>query len=92
METVVDWFTKDQGLLKQEGLSKLMQLVEEGWKDINMEWTMITSSIPKEMVEQLVNYVRISAVTYKNNDDGYTNPEKVLAPHIEAIFIEPIDI
>ena len=92
MVTVVDCYMRDHRVSKQEALSKFMELVEDGWKNVNMEWSARQTSIPKEMVEQLVNYGRIAEVTYKNGEDGYTNPEKFLAPHIAALFIHPIPI
>src|SRR5262245_12739822 len=89
--TVVDCYMKQHGISKQETLSKFIELVEDGWKKVNMEWAMRTS-IPKDMAEQLVNYARIAEVTYKNCEDGYTNPEKFLAPYMVALFVDPIAI
>ncbi|KAK6161730.1 hypothetical protein DH2020_005111 [Rehmannia glutinosa] len=90
MLTVVDCYMKHHGVSKQEALSKFVDLVEDGWKNVNNEWV-TKSSIPKEMVEQLLNYGRVAEVTYKNCEDGYTNPNKFLAPQIAAIFVDPID-
>ncbi|KAK6138514.1 hypothetical protein DH2020_027743 [Rehmannia glutinosa] len=89
--TVVDCYMKHYGVSKQEALSKFVELIEDGWKNVNKEWV-TSSSIPKEMVEQLLNYVRVAEVTYKNKEDGYTYPEKYLAPQIAAIFVDPIVI
>lgn len=88
--TVVDCYMKDHGVSKQEALSKFVELVEDGWKDVNTEWAKRSTSVPKEMVEQLLNYGRVAEVTYKNSEDGYTYPEKSLAPQIAALFVDPI--
>ncbi|EYU31464.1 hypothetical protein ABFS82_07G068000 [Erythranthe guttata] len=91
--TVVDCYIKHYGISKEEVLSMFEVLVEDAWKDISKEWANKTEgSIPKEIVEQLVNYARVAEVTYRNSDDGYTDPEKNLGPHIVALFVDPIVI
>ncbi|GFQ04033.1 gamma-cadinene synthase [Phtheirospermum japonicum] len=93
LPTVVDCYMKEHaGVSKQEALAKFRELVENGWKDLNKEWVDSKSSIHKEMVQQLLNYARIAEVTYKNSEDGYTNPEKFLAPQIAAAFVDPFII
>ncbi|KAL0452014.1 UNVERIFIED_CONTAM: Gamma-cadinene synthase [Sesamum latifolium] len=91
MLTVVDCYMQQHGVSKQETLAKFAELVEDGWKNVNTEWVAKTV-VAKEMVEQLLNYARIAEVTYKNSQDGYTNPDKFLAPQIAALFVDPIVI
>ncbi|KAL0291934.1 UNVERIFIED_CONTAM: Gamma-cadinene synthase [Sesamum calycinum] len=91
MLTVVDCYMQQHGVSKQETLAKFAELVEDGWKNVTAEWVAKTS-VAKEMVEQLLNYARIAEVTYKNSQDGYTNPDKFLAPQIAALFVDPIAI
>ncbi|KAL7105738.1 hypothetical protein ACP275_07G063500 [Erythranthe tilingii] len=90
--TVVDCYMKHHGVSKQEALSKFAELVENAWKDVNKEWATRNCSVPKEMVEQLLNYARVAEVTYKGSEDGYTYPETFLAPQIVALFVDPIVI
>lgn len=93
MVTVVDCYMRQYGVSKEEALSRFEELVEDGWKKINTEWAKGSSgSVPKHFVEQLLNYGRIAEVTYKHSEDGYTNPEKFLAPQIAAVFIDPIPV
>ncbi|KAL0435391.1 UNVERIFIED_CONTAM: Gamma-cadinene synthase [Sesamum radiatum] len=92
MLTAVDCYMKQHGVSKEETLNKFMELAEDGWKDLNTEWVTKTSTVPKDTVEQLLNYARVAEVTYKNCQDGYTNPEKYLAPQIIALFVDPIAI
>uniref|UniRef100_A0A1W7HBY5 Putative gamma-cadinene synthase n=1 Tax=Scoparia dulcis TaxID=107240 RepID=A0A1W7HBY5_SCODU len=89
MLTAVDCYIKQYGVSKQEAVEKFVELVEDGWKDVNTEWVAKTS-IPKDFFEGLLNYARVAEVTYKNCQDGYTNPEKFLAPQIRALFVDPI--
>ncbi|KAI3470008.1 hypothetical protein Pfo_026671 [Paulownia fortunei] len=91
MLTVVDCYMKEHGVSKQETLSKFAKLADDAWKDVSTEWVM-TTSIHKEMVEQLLNYARMADFIYKNCEDGYTNPEKRFAPQIVALFADPIVI
>ncbi|KAL7145231.1 hypothetical protein ABFS83_07G066900 [Erythranthe nasuta] len=90
--TVVDCYIKHYGISKEEVLSMFEVLVEDAWKDISNEWANKAGSIPKDIVEQVVNYARAAEVTYRNSEDGITNPEKKLAPHIVALFVDPIVI
>ncbi|PIN00125.1 Beta-farnesene synthase [Handroanthus impetiginosus] len=87
--TAMDCYMKEHGVSKQEAVSKFLELVEEGWKDLNTEWVTKTHSVPKHILVQLLNYVREAAVTYNNGQDGVTNPQ-VLVPYIHALFVEPI--
>ncbi|KAL2231064.1 UNVERIFIED_CONTAM: Gamma-cadinene synthase, partial [Sesamum indicum] len=92
MLTAVDCYMKQYGISKEETLNKFMELAEDGWKDLNTEWVTKTSTVPKDTVEQLLNYARVAEVTYKNCQDGYTNPEKFLAPQIIVVRVDPIAI
>ncbi|KAH6770146.1 hypothetical protein C2S52_014949 [Perilla frutescens var. hirtella] len=91
LPTVVDCYMKDKGVSKLEALSQFSKLIEDGWKDITAEWAK-GSSVPKEMVEQLLNYGRVAEVTYNNEEDGYTYPEKYLGPQIASLYVDPLPI
>nr|QEY10189.1 terpene synthase 5 [Scutellaria barbata] len=90
--TLVDCRMKYQGLSKEEILSKLSKEVEDGWKDLNNEWVLArTSGVPKNVVEQLLNFTRGTQVIYKKND-GITYPQEFLAPLIITLLRDPIHI
>lgn len=92
MLTVVDYYMKNYGLSKQETLCMLIKRSKDGWKDLNAEWVARTS-MPKHMVELLLlNYVRGLEISYKISEDGYTNPEKRVAPLIVTLFVDPLVI
>ncbi|KAL8528066.1 hypothetical protein ACS0TY_005765 [Phlomoides rotata] len=89
--TVVDCYMKDRNVSKQEALEKFVELVEEGWKNVNTEWVMQTNrSAPKEIVKLLLNYARVADDTFKNSFDGYTSPENGVARQIVALYVDPI--
>ncbi|KAK4419566.1 Gamma-cadinene synthase [Sesamum alatum] len=80
-------YMKQYGVSEEEALDKFVELVEDAWKDVNTGW--ITET-PRDMAEQLLNYARVSEVTYKNNQDGFSNPERYMAPQLVALFVDPI--
>ncbi|XP_047975453.1 gamma-cadinene synthase-like [Salvia hispanica] len=86
LPTVVDCYMKDKSASKQEALSKFMELIEIGWKDVNEELVKI-KCVPKKVVDKVVNFGRIAEVLYKNKVDGYTYPEKQLVSHIANLYI-----
>ncbi|KAG6432109.1 hypothetical protein SASPL_103683 [Salvia splendens] len=51
-----------------------------------------SSTVPKEMVELLLNYGPIAEITYNNKEDGYTDPEKSLGPLIAALYVDPLPL
>ncbi|GER55361.1 Cis-muuroladiene synthase [Striga asiatica] len=91
LPTAVDYYMKEHCVSRKEALSKFKEFVENGWKNMNTEWV-VKSSVPKEMVVQLINYGRVAEVTYKNAIDHYTFPEKFMTPIITATFVDPIAI
>ncbi|KAK4419564.1 Beta-farnesene synthase [Sesamum alatum] len=90
LPTAVCCYMKQYGVSKEEALDKFVELVEDAWKDLNTEWITETTVVPKDMAEQLLNFARAAEVTYVNRQDGYSNPEKYLAPQLVALFVNPI--
>ncbi|KAH6821460.1 hypothetical protein C2S53_006291 [Perilla frutescens var. hirtella] len=45
-----------------------------------------------DILMRILNFARVIDVSYKGNEDGYSKPEKVLKPHITALFVDPIQI
>lgn len=87
LPTVVDCYMKDKSASKQEALSKFMELIEIGWKDVNEELVKI-NCVPKKVVDKVVNFGGIAEVLYKNKVDGFTNPENQLASHIADLYVD----
>ncbi|GFP87009.1 vetispiradiene synthase 2 [Phtheirospermum japonicum] len=52
---------------------------------MNITW------VPKDMLEQVLGYARAAEVFFRSGQDGYTRTE-VVAPHIVALFVDPIII
>lgn len=82
---------RDNGATKEEAVAKFFEIATDAWKDINEE-CMRPSTYSRDVLMRILNLERIIDVTYKGNEDGYTQPEKVLKPHIIALFVDPIQI
>ncbi|KAL3618153.1 hypothetical protein CASFOL_038474 [Castilleja foliolosa] len=87
-QTGVDHYMQQHGLSLEETKDKFIELAEDEWKDLNAEW-MNKTWVPKDMLEQILGYVRSSEVFYRSCEDGYSNTE-VVTGHIVALFVDPI--
>ncbi|XP_047938050.1 cis-muuroladiene synthase-like [Salvia hispanica] len=89
--TVMDCYMQHYGVTKQEAVSNFVELIEETWNDLNMDWVE-TTFVPKEIAIQFLNYARMCEAIYnKNNVDGYSDPH-VVEEDVVALFIDPIII
>ncbi|CAA3027396.1 vetispiradiene synthase 2-like [Olea europaea subsp. europaea] len=89
--TGIESYMKENGVTKEEAMDKFFELANNAWKDINEE-CLITTSCSKEILMRILKFGCIVDVTYKDNEDGYTHPEKVVKPYIIALFIDPIQV
>lgn len=89
--TGIECYMKENGITKKESEDKLFEIATNGWKDMNEEF-LKASNYSWEVMIRILNFTRIIDVVYKNNQDGYTKPEKVLKPHIIAMLIDPIKV
>ncbi|KAL1544613.1 Trehalose-6-P synthase/phosphatase complex synthase subunit [Salvia divinorum] len=87
--TVMDCYKQQYGVTKQEAVSNFVELIEETWKDVNMDWVE-TTFVPKEIAIQFLNYAQMCEAIYnRNNVDGYSDPH-VVKEDVVALFIDPI--
>lgn len=78
---------KDNGVSEGEAMEELKKMGEDAWKDMNGEiWK--EKAVSMEILKRIVNLSRLIDVVYKNNEDGYTHPEKVLKPIIYALLVD----
>ncbi|KAL6517591.1 hypothetical protein OROMI_033292 [Orobanche minor] len=92
LPTVVDCYMEDKGVSKEETINKFEELVEDGWKDVTAEWVKGCGGgcVPKQMMEQLMNYGRIAYLTYGKDGDGYSYPENYMGPLAAALLLHPL--
>ncbi|KAG6431264.1 hypothetical protein SASPL_109342 [Salvia splendens] len=89
--TGIESYMRDNGATIEEAVAKFFEIATDAWKDINEE-CMRPSPYSRDVLMRILNLERIIDVTYKGNEDGYTQPEKVLKPHIVALFVDPIEM
>nr|QNC49794.1 terpene synthase 12b [Leucophyllum frutescens] len=89
--TGIECYMRDNGVTKEVAVDKFFEIATNAWKDINEE-CLRPYAQSRDVLQRILNLERIIDVTYKNNEDGYTQPEKVLKPHIIALFVDPIKI
>ncbi|CAA3028868.1 vetispiradiene synthase 2-like [Olea europaea subsp. europaea] len=89
--TGIESYMKENGVTKEVAVEKFLEMATNAWKDIDEEPLQPTSS-SREISMRILNLERIIDVIYKENKDGYTHPQKVLKPHIIALFIDPLEV
>ncbi|XP_059307600.1 vetispiradiene synthase 3-like [Lycium ferocissimum] len=89
--TGIECYMRDYGVSTEEAMAKFHEMAETAWKDVN-EGILRPTPVSTEILTRILNLARIIDVTYKNNQDGYTHPEKVLKPHIIALLVDSIEI
>ncbi|XP_070030220.1 5-epi-aristolochene synthase 2-like [Nicotiana sylvestris] len=89
--TGIECYMRDYGVSTEEAMTKFQEMVDAAWKDVN-EGILRPTPVSMELLSRILNFARIVDFTYKNNQDGYTNPEKVLKPHIITLLVESIKI
>lgn len=82
---------KDYGVTVEEAMNKIEEMATDAWKDVNENFNR-PFPCSKEVLMVILNITRVIDVIYKNNEDGYTHPEKVIKPLIVAMYIEPFKI
>ncbi|KAH6757576.1 hypothetical protein C2S51_038724 [Perilla frutescens var. frutescens] len=85
--TGIECYMKDHGVGEKEAMQEFKKIAENAWKDINGE-ILKEKSVSMEILKRIVNLSRLIDVVYKHNQDGYTNPEKVLKPLITALLLD----
>ncbi|CAA2960417.1 vetispiradiene synthase 2-like [Olea europaea subsp. europaea] len=89
--TGIESYMKENVITKEEAIVKFFEMATNAWKDIDEECLRPTSS-SREILMKILNLEHIIDVTYKCNEDGYTQPQKVLKLHIISLVIDPIEV
>ncbi|XP_031120108.1 vetispiradiene synthase 3-like, partial [Ipomoea triloba] len=91
--TGIDYYMNDYGVTAEEAMDKFQEMVENAWKDTNEDILQpIPSAVSTDILIRILNFARIDDVVYKNKQDGYTNPEKVLKPCIFSLLVNSFEI
>ncbi|KAL3844077.1 hypothetical protein ACJIZ3_001480 [Penstemon smallii] len=89
--TGIECYMKQYGVSEEKAMEEFNKIAENAWKDINEE-SVKEKSVSMDILKRIVNLARLIDVVYKHNQDGYTNPEKVLKPLITGMLVDPFAV
>ncbi|PIN06856.1 Viridiflorene synthase [Handroanthus impetiginosus] len=84
--TGIECYMKENGVSTQVAIEYFNEIADNAWKDMNEG--LKDTSVSMDILMRVFNLARLIDVVYKHNEDGYTHPEKVLKPHITALFVD----
>jgi hypothetical protein len=79
---------KQYDVSEKKAIEEIQKMVANGWKDIN-EDCMRPTNAPMRLLQQIVNLVRVTEVTYGHNDDAYTIPQS-LKDYVTLLYVEKV--
>ncbi|XP_042027000.1 (-)-5-epieremophilene synthase STPS3-like isoform X2 [Salvia splendens] len=88
----VESYMKENGVTKEEAMAKFMELCTNAWRDSNEEMLRLSCYKSRDLLTHILNFDRVTYITYKDKEDGYTQPEKVLKPLILALLVDAFEV
>ncbi|XP_047956515.1 germacrene A synthase-like isoform X1 [Salvia hispanica] len=88
----IESYMKDNDVTKEEAMAKFMELCTNAWIDNNEEMLRPSCYKSRDLLMHILNLNRVTYVAYKDKEDGYTQPEKVLKPHIVGMLVDAFDV
>ncbi|GLT56608.1 hypothetical protein SLA2020_296390 [Shorea laevis] len=82
---------KEFGVSKEEAIEEFKRRLPKAWKELNEDWLMRPTIVPRKILLRAFNMARVADLTYKDAD-GFTYSAKVLKGYIHNLFLEPIPI
>ncbi|KAG6393439.1 hypothetical protein SASPL_147680 [Salvia splendens] len=86
----VESYMKENGVTKEEAMTKFIKLLTNAWTESNEEMLKPSCYKSWDLLTRILNFDRLTDVTYKNNEDGYTQP-KGLKPHIIVLLVDAFE-
>lgn len=81
---------KEYGVRKEEAHTKIRNIIENYWKDLNEEYFKVdVTIIPRVLLMPIINLTRVSEFMYKD-EDAYTFSKNNLKCVISEILVDPI--
>lgn len=84
-------YMKEYGVSKEEAIEEFKRRLPKAWKELNEDWLMKPTIVPKKILLRAFNMARVADLTYKDAD-GFTYSAHVLKGYIHNLFLEPIPI
>ncbi|XP_019172929.1 PREDICTED: vetispiradiene synthase 3-like [Ipomoea nil] len=91
LTTGIECYMNECGASLEKAMEKFQELTGLALKDLN-EGLLKPTPVSSEILLRIFNLTCIIFVAYQHNQDGYTCPEKVLKPHIIALFVDPVPL
>ncbi|KAI9083047.1 hypothetical protein K1719_034951 [Acacia pycnantha] len=63
---------REYEVTKEEAMGELEKMIKSAWKDINEEFFMRASNVPKPILMRVLNFTRFMDVMYKDADNFST--------------------
>ena len=76
---------------KEEAIGELEKMIKSAWKDINEEFVLRPSKMPKPIVMRVLNLSRFMNVMYKDGDN-FTNSGGLMKESIQLVVLDPVPI
>ena len=87
----VECYMKQYGLSEEEVYKVFHKQVVRAWKDINEEYCLKPTAVPRPLLERVLNLSRVIDVIYKETDE-YTHVGKEMKNNVESLFIDPVPV
>ncbi|KAH9626779.1 hypothetical protein KSS87_001938 [Heliosperma pusillum] len=87
--SAVQCYMSQYGVSEEEAEEKLRELVEEAWKDLNMEMLRPTK-FPRPLMMRILNLSRVIEVFYRLGEDDYSVVSENMKEKIHAVLIDPV--
>lgn len=88
--SAVECCVKQYEVSQEEAYKIIHKDIEDFWMDINEECLKL-ESIPRSVLDCILNVARVTEFTYENYEDKYTNGE-LLKDYVVQLLIDPITI
>nr|XP_043628893.1 probable terpene synthase 11 [Erigeron canadensis] len=86
----IQLFMKENNITcEEEGRNQILQLIENSWKELNLELVVTNKLFPHSIINVAHNMSRTAQVVYQHDDDSYFSS---VDNHVRNLFFDPIDI
>nr|QHU78616.1 sesquiterpene synthase [Albizia julibrissin] len=89
--SLIQCYMREYGVTKEEAIGELEKMIKSAWKDINEEFLMRASKVPKPILMRVLNLTRFIDVMYKDADN-FTHSGGLMKDSIQLVVLDPLPI
>ncbi|KAI9083080.1 hypothetical protein K1719_034984 [Acacia pycnantha] len=89
--SLIHCYMREKGVTKEEAIGELEKKIKSAWKDINEEFFMRPSKVPKPILMRVLNLTRFIDVVYKDADN-FTHSGGLMKDSIQLVVLDPLPI